>query len=97
MHTYTSANSISDCPIAITNLFSVLCIFIRNPFMCSCEGGKSFTYFKFGTFISRFPSDSMASMAVEGLICLLPVVQGVMTLTCVAVRPAVPDGADHRR
>ena len=30
-------------------------------------GGGSFNYFKFGTFIGRFPSDAAASMAVEGL------------------------------
>lgn len=56
--------------------------------------GKSLTGSKFGTFIGRFLSDCVT---VKGLIRLLAVVQGVMTLTCVAVRPAVPDGADHRR
>ena len=41
--------------------------------MCSCEGGGggggggSLTDFKFGTFIGRFPSDGVASVAVKGL------------------------------
>ena len=44
--------------------------FDRNPFTCSCKGGKdrrSRNGFKFGTFIGRFPKDSVASMAVKGL------------------------------
>ena len=40
----------------------------RNPFTCSSKGGKkSLNSWKFGTFIGRFLSDSIASMAVKGL------------------------------
>ena len=45
--------------------------FDRNPFTLPCEGGKSLNQaddFKFGTFISRFPSVGVACMAVKGLI-----------------------------
>ena len=42
--------------------------FDRNPFACSSKGGqKSLNSLKFGTFIGRFLSDSIASMAVKGL------------------------------
>ena len=42
--------------------------FDRNPFTCSCKvGTQKINGFKFGTFIGRFPSDSMASMAVKEL------------------------------
>ena len=45
--------------------------FDRNPFTCSCEGGKkSINGFKFGTSVGSFPSDSAASMAAEGLIII---------------------------
>ena len=34
------------------------CAFDGKLFSCSCEGvGKSLNYFKFGTFIGRFPSE----------------------------------------
>ena len=37
--------------------------------VCVCwGGGGSLNDFKFGTFIGRFPSDCLASMAVKGLI-----------------------------
>ena len=49
--------------------------FDRNPFTCPCEEEhtkkrkkkKKSNYFKFGTFIGRFPSDGAASMAEKGL------------------------------
>ena len=37
----------------------------------TCEGVKSLNDLKFGIFISRFPSDGAASLAVKGLIDLL--------------------------
>ena len=36
-------------------------------FTCSCVEGESFNGLKFGTFIGRFSSDSLESMAVKGL------------------------------
>ena len=43
--------------------------FDRNPFMCSCEDEKRpHNDFKSCTFIGRFPGDTLASMAVKGLI-----------------------------
>ena len=38
-----------------------------NHFTCSCERGKSLNDLKLGTFVGRFPSDGVASMAVKGL------------------------------
>ena len=42
--------------------------FDRNPFTCSCEGGKkALMVLHFGTFIDRLLSDGAASMAVKRL------------------------------
>ena len=41
--------------------------FDRNPFTCSRERGSDLNDFKFGTFIGRRPSDTLANMAVKGL------------------------------
>ena len=59
---------IPDGPV--TDLFSVLCILIKILSHTNEKGGgkKSLNGFKFGTFIGRFPSDVVASMAVKGLI-----------------------------
>ena len=63
MHSYTLANRLFDGPIA--NLLSVLCILIQ-IFPCAHPNGeKGLNCFKFGTFVDRFQSDSMA---VKGLI-----------------------------
>ena len=75
MLTYTPPDSVSDG--AMTNLFSILYIFDRDLFTCSCEGwgvggmeggeAVSFNDFKFGTLVGRFSSDGGASVAVKGL------------------------------
>ena len=65
MHPYTSENSIFNDPI--TNLRSLLCILINVISRAKAKGGKSLTIFKSGTFIRRFPSDTLASMAMKGL------------------------------
>ena len=66
MHTYKPANSILDG--RITDLLSVLCI-LTDLLRAHAKwgGGGSCNGFKFGTFIGHFLGDSMASMAVKGL------------------------------
>ena len=53
----------------VTNLLSVLCILIEILSHTHAKGweGGTLNNFKFGTFISRFQSDGMGSMAVKGL------------------------------
>ena len=65
VHPYTPANNIFDGPV--TNLLSVLCIFIEALSRTHAKGGQSRNNFKFGTSIRRFPNDTLASMAVKGL------------------------------
>ena len=65
MQTYAPENSIFDSPI--TNLFSIQCILIEVLSRAHAKREKSLKYFKFDTFIDRFPSDTLASMAVKGL------------------------------
>ena len=43
--------------------------FDRNPFLCSCEGGKGLNDFRSGAFTGHFQSDSEESTAVKGLSC----------------------------
>ena len=62
---YTPGNSISDGPI--TNIISVPCILIEVLSHAHAKGGEILNDFKFGTFIGRFPSDTLANMAVKGL------------------------------
>ena len=62
------ADSIFDGPV--TNLLSILSILIE-IFSCAHakgEGGGGLNDFKVVTFIGRFPSDGVASMAVKVLI-----------------------------
>ena len=67
MHTYMPADSIFDGPV--TNLLSILCIFIELFSRGQAQGAKKgLNDFKFGTFIGRFQSNGAASMAVKGLI-----------------------------
>ena len=53
----------------VTNLLSVLCILIEILSHTHAKGweGGTLNNFKFGTFISRFQSDGVGSMAVKGL------------------------------
>ena len=44
-----------------------MCILIEVISRVHAKGGKSFNDLKFGTFIGRFPSDPLASMAAKGL------------------------------
>ena len=60
------ANSIFDCPV--TTLLSILCSLREVLSRAHVKGGIGLNNFKFGTFIGRFQSDDMASMAVKGLI-----------------------------
>ena len=62
------ANSTFDGPI--TNLLLMLCILTEVFSRALAKGEKDFNDFKFGTFISRFPRDGAANMAVKGLIFL---------------------------
>ena len=41
--------------------------FDTRPVRCSCEREEKHNDFRFGSFIGRFPSDDVASMAVKGL------------------------------
>ena len=65
MHTYTPPNSIFDGPVKI--LLSILCILIEVLSRTHAKVGESLKDFKFGTFIGRFPSDTLVNMAVKGL------------------------------
>ena len=49
------------------NLLSTLCILIEILSRAHDKRGKSLNDFTFGTFISRFPSDGAACMAMKGL------------------------------
>ena len=51
----------------ITNLLSVQCILIEILSHAHAKGAKSLSDFKFGTFISHFPRDGVASTAVKRL------------------------------
>ena len=64
MHTYTPADSIFDGPV--TNLLSVLCIWVEVLLRAHAKSGESLNDFKFGS-CSRFSSDAAASTAVKGL------------------------------
>ena len=64
MHTYTPADSIFDGPV--TNLLSVLCIWVEILLRAHAKSGESLNDFKFGS-CSRFSSDAAASTAVKGL------------------------------
>ena len=66
MLTYTLVNSTFDGPI--TSLISILRILIEILSPAHAKRG-SFSDFKFGTFVGRFSSDGVASMAVKGLRC----------------------------
>ena len=69
MRAYTPAASTFNCPI--TNLLTVLCIFIQVLSCGLANGGekkKSLNDFKFGTFSGCFRHDGAANMAVKGLI-----------------------------
>ena len=71
MYAYMPADNIFDGPI--TNLLSILNILIEILSCTHAKRSKSFNvflfcFFKFGTFIGRFPSDGAACMAVKGLI-----------------------------
>ena len=58
-------NSVFDGPIA--NLLSVMCILLEVLSPARVKGGGSLNDFKFSTFVGRFPSDRLVSMAVKGL------------------------------
>ena len=62
MHAYTPANDIFDGPV--TNLLSVLCVFVEVLLSALAKRGKSLNGFKFGTSVGRFSSESVA---VKGL------------------------------
>ena len=68
MHTYTPVNITVDGPIRKNNPLSTLCFLIEIFPRAHAKGKKRLNYLKFGTFIGRFPSDGMASMAVKVLI-----------------------------
>ena len=65
MHTYTPANRIFHGPI--TYLLLILCILIKIFSHACAKRKKDGTDFQFVTFVGRFQSDSVASMAVKGL------------------------------
>ena len=65
MHTYTPADSIFAGPV--TNLLSVLWIWVGVLSRAHAKSGESLNDFKFGSCISRFSSDAAASTAVKGL------------------------------
>ena len=78
MHRNTPANSIFDGPI--TTLLSMLCILV-DVLSCAYVGsGKSLNDSVSGTSTGRFSSDSVASMAVKGLMQAEVVVS--RNLTC---------------
>ena len=64
---YTPKDSIFDGPI--TNLHSLLCILIEVLSHADAKGAQRLHNFECGTFIGRFPSDHVASLAVKGLNC----------------------------
>ena len=57
------ANSIFDG--SITNLLSILCIWVKVLSRAHANRGKSLNDFKFGMSIGRFPSDGAESTAVK--------------------------------
>ena len=61
----TPANSIFDGPI--TNLLSILYIFIESLSRAHAKPPKGLNGFKFGTFIGHFSSDQAESTAVKVL------------------------------
>ena len=71
MHTHTPENSIFDGPV--TNPLSILCILRKVLSRAPAKQENNLNDFRFGTFISHFPSDTLASMAVKGLIWDIPI------------------------
>ena len=76
MHPYAPENGIFDGPVA--NLLSILSIFFDTGYCrhqklitFSCNGEESLNDFKFSTIVGRFPSDTLASMAMKGLTFLV--------------------------
>ena len=69
MLTYTTANSIFDCPII--NLLSNLYILIKVLSGAHAKREKSLNDFKFGNSVGPFPSDGVASTEMKGLINVL--------------------------
>ena len=61
------------------NLLSILCILTEVLLHAHAKRRKGFNDFKSCTFIGRFPCDTLASMAVEGLISLLDRLKAKLT------------------
>ena len=54
----------------------MLCIFVEILSRAHAKGWCDLNYFKFGTFIGRFPNDGAASTAVKRLILKINVMHG---------------------
>ena len=74
VHTCTPPDAVFDGPI--TNLHSALCILLEIPLCAHAKGGKKgHNDVRFGTFIGRFPTDPLSSMAVKWLMNYTPTKQ----------------------
>ena len=59
----------------------MLCIFVEILSRAHAKGWCGLNYFKFGTFIGRFPNDGAASTAVKRLILKINVMHGTPIMT----------------
>ena len=65
VHPCAPENSVFDGPV--TNILLVLCVLIGVLSHAHAKGRQGRNNFKFDTSLRRFPNDTLASVAVEGL------------------------------
>ena len=95
VHRYSPENSMLDGPV--TNLLSILCILLEILSPSHWKIGKSRNDFKFGSFVGRFPSNTLASMTMIGLItcfcvfCFVVVVYQCFVVDVMCFAPIRPN------